>query len=148
MVGGRYGNWASSLIRARGQNQRTNLEFGDVYVFGYQPDRAEERSGLIQTQDLLPIFMVTRAYRKTMSGVNILGIPTKSGQKRMLERIKKAIDSDKSANKARAVYDIERLTRVSKDFANANKSYKWNNIKTRVVKLTPEDLEELAIRIL
>lgn len=139
----RYSRWAAEKIKS-GQNRSNPIDLGDTFVFGYQPDKSERDR--MPDQDIMPVFIILQAYSSRVYGVNVIGLPHKRARIAVLDKYREALETKSQRIKMRSLYDIRRL--VSTSYRPAYVSYKWANIKTRVAKLTVDDLDELARRIL
>ena len=120
------------------------LKFGGAYLFAYKPRSRENMTDI----DLMPVFIITSYYANTIWGINIIKIPNKELRMKILRQYVKALESKSETELAKSLYDIRRAAQIRKDTASAYMPYKWNNIKSRIIPLEIEDLEQLIKRVL
>lgn len=139
-----YPQWSQNKLRGP-RIRRPELDWGNIYLFGYQPDRSDRN---FQTQDIMPVFIVTHARNNQMWGINVIGLPDRAIRMRVLKMYRAAMGKKTEIERARALYDIRRFVSSNRKLYQAFRPYKYSNIKTRVVQLTPEDVDELITRII
>ena len=143
----KWDRWVMSKMR-KIRVDRTDIEIGGVYMFAYVPNKTELKRGLYGGQDMMPLLILTSMNGRGLLGVNVKGLPDRALRIRVLENYKKSIETSDLKERLKGLMLISRTVQRQNPLKSAYKFFKWSDIRSKVVKLTPEELEEAITRIL
>lgn len=140
MVGPRWDVWVKRKMREK-KTYPANLQWGGAYLFYYSPDPVKDPTH--DATDMLPLAIITRVRGQGIMAINLMSIPSRVRQRRLIEMFMDAVAEGQPKERVRKILSLERFIRSNAITANAFKFYSKNRIEGRIVEVTPFELQEL-----
>lgn len=125
-----YIRWISNRLAKKGKNAR--LEFGKIYVFEVKKKAP-------------PLLIVTRAFSKSIHGINLVKIPRRL-RPEIVKEYERAMSETTELRRNGLLFNLERRLQAFRATKDSISRYKSSEIQSRVAEVTLDEVKDLARR--
>ncbi len=140
-----YERWLKRQQIGKKPTRRTEMDVGQIYVFGYRPEKREKN---FAPEDALPLFIVTRYLNGGVFGINLLRVPSRLMKERILSMVDEAnLQMDKKKTEGMLIA-LHRKLSSTPMLKGAVRFYRGSLIEGRIVMVDRDQLDDLVKRVL